>query len=147
MVKEDSRAVARWRGVVYWIATGIIVAELLSGGVVDLFRWPEAATQWFGVTSLGFPLYFGTILGTWKLLGALALIVPRFPVLKEWAYAGFTFTMTGAIATNLAVGAEPVANVAAAAFLLIGAASWWLRPTSRRPVLFGAAKAISGHDR
>lgn len=140
MVKEDSRSVARWRGVVYWIATGIIVAELLSGGVYDLFP------QWFGGTGLGFPPYFGTILGTWKLLGALALVVPRFPVLKEWAYAGFTFTMTGAIATNLAVGAGPVASVVAAAFLLIGAASWWLRPTSRRPVLFGAAKEISLHD-
>ena len=142
MVKEDLRAVVRWRGVVYWIATGIITAELLFGGVVDLFRWPEVATQWFGVTGIGFPLYFGTILGTWKLLGALALVVPRFPVLKEWAYAGFTFTMTGAIATNLAVGAGLVASVAAAALLLIGAASWWLRPTSRKPVLLRAAKEM-----
>jgi hypothetical protein len=137
---EAALAVPRWRGVAYWIATGVVAAELLSGGVYDLFRWPAAAAKWFGGTGLGFPPYFGTIIGTWKLLGALALVVPRFPVLKEWAYAGFTFTMTGAIATNLAVGAGPVASVAAAAFLLIGAASWWLRPTSRRPVLLGAAR-------
>jgi hypothetical protein len=125
---------ARWRGVAYWMATGVIAAELLVGGVYDVFQWPPAAAELFDATGLGLPRYFGMIIGTWKLLGAVALLVPRYPLLKEWAYAGFTFTMTGAIATNLAVGAAPDATVGAASVLLIGAASWWLRPTSRRLV-------------
>lgn len=113
---EAGRSVRQWRS-----------------GVYDIFQWPP---NLFGEdpADLGFPDYFGTIVGTWKVLGAVALVVPRFAIVKEWAYAGFTFTMTGAIATNVAVGAEPIPSLAAAAFLPLGAVSHLVRAPSRRPV-------------
>ena len=87
-----------------------------------------------GVTDrLGYPSYFLVILGVWKLLGAIAVVVPRFPRLKEWAYAGVLFNFTGAIASHLASGfIEPGTLVYLVVMTGIAFASWALRPPSRR---------------
>jgi len=85
-----------------------------------------------GMAALGYPAYFVTILGAWKLLGGLALLAPRLPRLKEWAYAGIAFDLTGAAFSHAAVG-HPAAKVIAPLVILgLAAASWALRPASRR---------------
>ena len=74
----------RWRSVVYWLATVLVAAELGLGGIWDIQRLPMVRDL---VTHLGYPSYFLVLLGTWKVLGAVALLVPRRALLKEWAYA------------------------------------------------------------
>jgi uncharacterized membrane protein YphA (DoxX/SURF4 family) len=76
-------------------------SQLGSGGVGDILRTQPVVD---GMTHLGYPAYFCVILGVWKVLGAVAVLVPRFPRLKEWAYAGAVFELTGASASHLAVG-------------------------------------------
>ena len=113
----------------YWATTGLVAAAFLLGGVADLARGEQVVA---GMSHLGYPLYVATILGVWKVLGAAALLAPRFPRLKEWAYAGMVFDLTGAAVSHAATG-DPAANVATPLVLLgLVAASWALRPASRR---------------
>lgn len=117
------------RSAVYWTATLLIALAMLSGGAAYLLG---AEVPLRGMADLGYPAYFVTILGIWKVLGGLALIVPRLPLLKEWAYAGIAFDLTGAAFSHAAV-ADPVAKVMVPLVLLaVMAASWALRPGSRR---------------
>ena len=121
------RVTARSAG--YWTATVFIALAMLSGGAAYLFG---AEVPLRGMADLGYPAYFVTILGIWKVLGGLALVAPRLPLLKEWAYAGIAFDLTGAAFSHAAVG-DPVAKVAVPLVLLaIMAMSWALRPGSRR---------------
>src|SRR5215467_9240428 len=87
--------------IAYWVTTALVVFELVLGGVWDILRVPQARDL---IERLGYPLYFLVILGIWKLLGAVALAIPRFPRLKEWAYAGALFDLTGAVASLWASG-------------------------------------------
>ena len=77
----------------YWTTTAILASVLISGGAAQIARLPANVE---GILQLGYPLYFMTIVGTWKILGGIALLVPKFPRLKEWAYAGVFFDLTGA---------------------------------------------------
>ncbi len=116
--------------IAYWVTTALVVFELTMGGAWDVLRVPHVRGL---IERLGYPPYFLVILGTWKLLGAVALVIPGFPRLKEWAYAGVFFDLTGAVASLLASG---LINVGTMAYpiLMIGIAvvSWALRPPSRR---------------
>jgi hypothetical protein len=120
---------ARWRSVGYWLATVVVVAELGVGGIWDIARIPSVRDL---VVGLGYPSYFLVLLGTWKVLGAVVLLVPRRPLLKEWAYAGAFFTYTGAIVSHLTTGYAlnelPLLTLLTALTVL----SWALRPPSRR---------------
>jgi hypothetical protein len=122
-------AAARGRVVAYWLVTAGVVGELGVGGGWDIARLSFVRDL---VVHLGYPPYFLVLLGTWKVLGATALLVPRRPLVKEWAYAGAFFTYTGAIASHLTTGYDRGEVVLLA--LLTGAtvASWALRPPSRR---------------
>ena len=114
--------------IAYWATTVLIALVVLSGGVMQLVHQRDAVE---GIVHLGYPLYFVTILGFWKLAGGLAILVPKFPRLKEWAYAGIFIELTGASASHLAVG-DPVGNVIAPLVLAgLVVASWALRPPSR----------------
>jgi DoxX-like family len=113
----------------YWLATGLVVAELGLGGLWDIARLPFVADL---VTHLGYPSYFLVLLGTWKVLGAVALLVPRRALLKEWAYAGAFFSYTGAIVSHLTTGYD-LGEVGLLIILTaLTAVSWALRPPSRR---------------
>src|SRR5260221_5125373 len=94
--------------IIYWIATIWLASGMLSTGTLQLFRAKAegalAPPGVYGITHLGYPIYFLTILGVWKILGVVALLIPKFPLLKEWAYAGFVFLMSGAIFSHIAVG-------------------------------------------
>src|SRR5690349_7802259 len=106
--KED--ALMKLKGISYWVATILIVLALLAGGVADLIHGPTLLFAGDSVVlvlaRLGYPVYLLTILGVWKLLGAAALLVPRFPRLKEWAYAGIFIELTGAAASVAARGGD-----------------------------------------
>ena len=89
-----------------------------------------------GIAALGYPAYFVTILGTWKLLGGVAILAPRLPHVKEWAYAGIAFDLTGATFSHVAMGHPAAKAIVPLVLLGIAAASWALRPASR---MLGAA--------
>jgi hypothetical protein len=132
--------------IVYWTMTGLVAFFIGSGGatqVAQYLRNPHGV-----VPQLAYPIYFFGILGVWKVLGAVALLVPRFPRLKEWAYAGIFFDLTGAAASCAAVGGYGAYGFHVIAPLVITGftvASWALRPESRTVgVLFPAEKQQDG---
>jgi len=120
---------ARWQSAAYWLATAAVVGELGVGGIWDIARMPSVREL---VTHLGYPSYFLVLLGTWKVLGAAALIVSRRALLKEWAYAGAFFTYTGAIVSHLATGYALSEVGALAVMTALTMLSWALRPLGRR---------------
>ena len=113
----------------YWVTTVLVVAELALGGVWDLLRLPYVRGI---VEHVGYPVYFLTILGTWKVAGAVVLLLPRVPLVKEWAYAGTFFVFTGAVASHLFIGDGPGYWGQPLAVAALAVASWALRPPSRR---------------
>ena len=120
---------ASWRPVGYWVATALVVGELGLGGIWDIARIPYVRNL---VAHLGYPSYFLVLLGCWKVLGAVALLVPRRPLLKEWAYAGAFFTYTGAIVSHLTTGYDLGELPLLIALTALTVLSWALRPPSRR---------------
>ena len=117
------------RPIAYWVATALTAVGFLSGGATDLAR-PDFLME--GMTKLGYPPYFVLILGVWKVLGGIVVLTPKLPRLKEWAYAGMVFDLTGAAASHAAVG-DPAGKIAAPLILMgIVMASWALRPESRK---------------
>lgn len=117
------------RSIGYWTATVLVAGELGLGGVWDVLRIPEVSRT---IEHLGYPRYFLVILGLWKAAGAAALLVPRLPRVKEWAYAGAFFTYTGAIASHLTVGYAVGELWILAPLAALTVASWSLRPAARR---------------
>jgi len=122
--------------IIYWIATLWLSLGMFATGLVQLFRMQSegavAPPGVYGITHLGYPVYFLTILGVWKILGVVAVLIPGFPLLKEWAYAGFFFIMSGAIFSHIAVG-DPINEMWPSALLLVlTVVSWYFRPTSRK---------------
>jgi hypothetical protein len=124
----------------YWITT-ILVALFMTGGLTQI--WQYRVNPHGVVPVLAYPMYFFAILGVWKTLGAIAILVPRFPRLKEWAYAGIFFDLTGAAASVVAVGGYGAYAFHVVAPLIIAGftmASWALRPPSRTIGLLFPAK-------
>lgn len=119
----------------YWVATTLIALETFVGGVTDLVHGGTelvAGLPVVGVvTHLGYPVYILWILGVWKLLGAVVIVVPGLPRLKEWAYAGVFFELTGAAASYVLHG-EITSDLAAPLILAaLAMMSWALRPEGR----------------
>ena len=139
----------RAKAIGYWVTTIFVALELLAGGLTDLVHGREALVAGQPVvaviTHLGYPVYVLTILGGWKLLGAVALLMPRLPRLKEWAYAGTFFELTGA-AVSLGISGADVGTVSFPLFVAaLALASWALRPRDRTlGVLFPATRSRAG---
>ncbi len=112
----------------YWICTALIAFIFVSSGIFYMMRVPQVVE---GVTRLGFPLHFVTLLGFWKVLGAIAILMPGFARVKEWAYAGMFFDLTGAVIASAASGNAWWHIIASLAAAVVLAASWALRPQSR----------------
>ncbi len=124
---------AKSRNVVYWITTGLIAFFIGSGGAGQI--WQYRVNPHGVVPVLRYPEYFFAILGVWKVLGAIAILWPRLPLLKEWAYAGIFFDLTGAAASCVAVGVYGAYGFHVLAPLVLAGltvVSWALRPASRR---------------
>jgi hypothetical protein len=128
------------RSVVYWTMTALIAFFIGGGGLAQI--WQYWVNPHGVVPVLGYPLYFFLILGVWKALGAIAILVPGYARLKEWAYAGIFFDLTGAAASCAAVGGYGAYGFHVIAPLILTGftvASWALRPESRKiGVLFPA---------
>jgi uncharacterized membrane protein YphA (DoxX/SURF4 family) len=102
---------------------------MTAGGTMNLMR---AEMQKEAMAALGYPEYLMTILGVAKILGVIALLIPKTPLLKEWAYAGFTFDLLGAAASHAFNGDAIVEAIVPLVILAIAIASYFLRPSSRR---------------
>jgi hypothetical protein len=114
--------------VAYWVCTGLVAFFIGSGGLAYAMQVPDVVQ---GAVALGFPVHFVVLLGVWKVLGSLTLLVPGRRLLKEWAYAGILFDLTGAASATLATGGEWWHIAAPMSIALLLAASWALRPASR----------------
>ena len=115
--------------VYYWVVTIFLALGMTAGGVQQMFQiggYNEI------VSGLGYPLYLLSIIGTWKILGVIVILVPKFPLVKEWAYAGFFFVMSGAFISHLTVGQSFSEAVPALILLSVTVLSWFLRPASRK---------------
>jgi hypothetical protein len=116
--------------IIYWIATVWLALGMLSTGIVQLLKMKEEVALF---TQLGYPLYFLTILGIWKILGVVAVLMPKFTLLKEWAYAGFFFAMSGAVFSHLAVSDNSFSAYFGPMLLLVlTVLSWYFRPADRK---------------
>jgi len=115
----------------YWIITGLLSFCIFFGGLAQTLQLKENIQ---GFKPLGYPNYFLSLIGIWKMLGVIAILMPGFRLLKEWAYAGIFFTMTGAVISHLAsndIHAQIIAPFALAIFTVL---SWYLRPADRKIV-------------
>jgi len=119
----------RIKTIAYWVTTIFGPASFVIGGIIGLTRGAAMLSE---LAHLGYPAYFSTILGAWKLLGAIAIVAPRFPRLKEWAYAGFFFDLTSAAFSHASAGDGAGDILAPLGFLALVVASWALRPESRK---------------
>jgi len=122
--------------IIFWITTIWLALGMLSTGTLQLFRAKAegalAPPGVYGITHLGYPVYFLTILGIWKILGVVAVLSPKFPLLKEWAYAGFFFVMSGAIFSHIAVGDSMSEIFPSLLLLILTVVSWYFRPENRK---------------
>ena len=134
VLKED--ALMKLKGIGYWVSTAAIALETLTGGVTDLVHGGTMLVAGQPVVEIvtheGYPEYMLTILGVWKLLGGTTLLVPGFPRLKEWAYAGIFFELTGALVSGIVRGGDPGSVIWSPLILaILAVASWALRPPGR----------------
>jgi hypothetical protein len=137
----------RAKNITYWVTTGLVAFFIGGGGASQI--WQYAANPQGVVPLLRYPMYFFGILGVWKVLGAIAILVPQFPRLKEWAYAGIFFDLTGAAASCIAVGVYGAYGFHVIAPLVIAGltvASWRLRPASRTVFVSSGGVLFSGES-
>ena len=121
--------------IVYWIATIWLTLGMISTAIVQLLQAKEGSGAVNSITHLGYPVYLLTILGVWKILGSVVVLIPKFPLLKEWAYAGFFFVMTGAIFSHFALGDSFGEIFPSLLLLVLTVVSWYFRPPDRKPIL------------
>ena len=115
--------------IIYWISTIWLALGMLSTGIVQLIK-PQADVD--QITRLGYPVYLLTILGIWKILGVVAVLIPKSPLLKEWAYAGFFFAMSGAVFSHIASGNSVNEIFPPLLLLILTVVSWYFRPADRK---------------
>ncbi|MFA6058250.1 MAG: DoxX family protein [Taibaiella sp.] len=115
--------------IIYWIATLWLALGMTATGLVQLFKMKEEADL---ILNLGYPVYLLTLLGIAKILGVITVLIPRFPVLKEWAYAGFFFIMVGAIYSHAVHGDGGKDFFGPVLLLVLTMVSWYFRPAERK---------------
>ncbi|MGX5816600.1 DoxX family protein [Chitinophaga lutea] len=115
--------------IIYWIATLWLALGMTSTAIVQLMGSKEELDL---MATLGYPAYLLKIIGVWKILGVIVVLIPRFPLVKEWAYAGFFFAMSGAIVSHLAIGEPFTTSLAPLLLLVLTVISWYFRPAERK---------------
>lgn len=118
--------------IIYWIATALLAFGMLGSGIGQILRAQGLVDI---MVHLGYPLYFMTIIGVWKILGVIAILLPGFKLVKEWAYAGLFFTMTGALISHLVFGDDGKALMGPIMQTIFIVLSWYFRPPSRKIVV------------
>lgn len=120
--------------IIYWISTGWLALGMLSTALVQLLRVEQEVDK---ITQLGYSDYILIMLGIWKILGVIAVLVPGFPLVKEWAYAGFLFAMSGAVFSHIAVGDDVKQLFGPMLLLILTVVSWSFRPEGRGIIPLG----------
>jgi uncharacterized membrane protein YphA (DoxX/SURF4 family) len=115
--------------IIYWTSTILVVLGMLPGGLGQIFHAKWSLDL---VRLLGYPEYLLTIIGTWKVLGGIVLLIPRFSLIKEWAYAGFFIAMSGAIFSHLASAESMNKIIFPLALIILIVLSWSYRPADRK---------------
>ncbi|MDB5154828.1 MAG: hypothetical protein JWR54_3579 [Mucilaginibacter sp.] len=115
----------------YWIFTAILSFCIFSGGLAQAVQ-VNGVVQ--GFKPLGYPNYFISLIGVWKVLGVIAILIPKFKLLKEWAYAGIFFAMSGAVVSHFASNDVSVQIIAPFLLAVFTVLSWYLRPADRKIV-------------
>jgi VIT1/CCC1 family predicted Fe2+/Mn2+ transporter len=115
--------------IIYWIATGLLSFGMVGSGISQLLHQKEMEEL---IVHVGYPLYFMNIIGVWKILGVIVILAPGLVLLKEWAYAGFFFLMTGALISHLAVGDGGKAILGPLFQTIFIILSWYFRPSNRK---------------
>ena len=119
--------------IIYWVATCLLSFGMLGSGLAQIFHAKDMVAL---VVPLGYPEYFLSIIGVWKVLGVIAILMPGFKLVKEWAYAGFFFLMTGALISHLANGDADLKAIMGplmqTIFIIL---SWYFRPVNRKIVV------------
>lgn len=121
--------------IIYWVSTAWLSLGMLSTALAQLLKVKTGASGTDSIAHLGYPAYFLTLLGVWKILGVVAVLIPALPVLKEWAYAGFFFAMTGAAISHIAAGDALSQLFPSLLLLALTLVSWYYRPAGRKTVL------------
>ncbi|MCU7615316.1 DoxX family protein [Chryseobacterium sp. GMJ5] len=117
------------KNIAYWAVTGFLCFGMLLGGSGQLYR---ASFNVEGIVHLGFPVYVLTIIGLWKILAVVAILIPKYLLLKEWAYAGLFFLLSGGVVSHFASGDGIVEALPIFMFTCLTVISWYLRPAHRR---------------
>jgi uncharacterized membrane protein YphA (DoxX/SURF4 family) len=115
--------------IIYWIATLWLALGMTATGIVQLMQSKDETDR---MSHLGYPIYLLILLGVWKLLGVIAILIPKFPLLKEWTYAGFFFAMSGAIFSHFALKDNAADFFGPALLLILTVLSWYFRPIERK---------------
>lgn len=115
--------------IIYWVATGLLCIGMLGSGIAQILHLPEMNEL---ITHVGYPSYFMTIIGVWKIIGVIVILIPKFKLPKEWAYAGFFFLMTGALLSHLAMGDAGKAIFGPLFQTIFIIISWYFRPVDRK---------------
>ena len=123
--------------ITYWIATLWLALGMTSTGLVQLIKAKSGTGGLDSMTQLGYPSYVLPALGILKLLGVVAILIPRYPLIKEWAYAGFFFVTAGAIFSHVATGDGMNDIYPASLLLILTVVSWYFRPADRKIALAG----------
>lgn len=121
--------------IIYWVATLWLSLGMVSSGTVQIIKLDEEMVM---MNHLGYPGYFVVLIGVWKILGVIAVLVPKFPLIKEWAYAGFFFAMSGAVVSHVAMGDSAQEFFGPILLLVLTIVSWYFRPADRKLLTIGA---------
>jgi DoxX-like family len=115
--------------IIYWVATSLLSFGMLASGISQILHVKDMDEL---ITHVGYPLYFMSIIGVWKILGVIAILIPNFKLLKEWTYAGFFFLLTGALISHLAIGDNGKAILGPLFQTVFVILSWYFRPADRK---------------
>ncbi|MEZ4804732.1 MAG: DoxX family protein [Bacteroidia bacterium] len=115
--------------IIYWISTALLSFGMLGSGISQILHLEEMKEL---IAHVGYPMYFMYIIGIWKILGVIAILIPKYPLLKEWAYAGFFFVMSGALISHLFMGDSGSAVFGPLFQTIFVVLSWYFRPEDRK---------------
>lgn len=115
--------------IIYWVATALLCFGMTASGISQILHLKEMNEL---ISHLGYPFYFTYIIGVWKLLGVIVLLIPKYPLVKEWAYAGFFFLLTGAFISHVFMGDFNNAILGSLFQTLFVIVSWYFRPANRK---------------
>lgn len=123
MKQQETKPVA------FWVVTGLLCFGMLLGGTAQLLR---ARFNVDGIIHLGYPEYVLSILGTWKILAVIVVLMPGYQLVKEWAYAGLFFLLSGGVVSHFFSGDGVLGALPVFVFMCLTIASWYLRPADRK---------------